>query len=688
MILLFFVNAAVILNAYFITKVFFRSKSFSGFIISWFIIFYAQIVLILQTLGIFGKLYPHNVVISSLLFLAVGFAMRRSYPLGKEVKLSWPIFEYISGINKIERLAFSVIIGFVVVKLLINLFNPPFGWDNLNYHFTFPVEWLKNGNLKCPISIAGDPSVSYYPINGSLFYFWFMFPLRNVFLADLGQFPFFVCAFLAAYSIGRKSGVSSGYALLAASLFSIIPNYFKQLQIAYVDIMDAALFLISLDFLLAAKQVRSRRALFLSALSAGLLLGTKTTAMPLVLLLSVGILLVILLSFRRKAFPALIISAGAILLFGGFSYARNLITTGNPLYPLNFKVFNLTIFKGVIDNAIYRTGILPGDFGLRRLLFSEGLGAQTLLFVFPVILLSPILVFWKIEKDDSSGLGYLKKYLFILPIAIFLVFRFVLPLPNVRYVYCLLATSLIIAFYILEKLSVPRKVVLGVVFVCILASAGEMSKKLELVVSLVFSLVVYLLFPYIINVFRLRLLRKAFILITAILIFLFFSNRIYVKNEYPRYLKMVKYSGFWPDATIAWDWLNQNTYGNNIAYTGRPTQFPLYGANFKNDVYYVSVNQIEPAKLHYYPGSKYVWGYKNDLWFNNFEEKNNYRGNPNYDVWLENLERNKIDFLFVYSGLSAEGIEFPIEDNWAKSHVDRFKLVFNNDTIHIYKLAK
>jgi hypothetical protein len=656
------------------------------FVLTWFIIFYAQVILTLQVLGILGQLYTGNIITCCLMLSAVSFLIWRAAPVEKRKNVDFPVFDRLSRLTKIERIAFSVLIGYFLVKLFIVLFNSTFGWDNLNYHFTFPVEWLKNGNLECPISIFGDPSVSYYPVNGSLFYFWFIFPLKSVFLANLGQFPFFICAFLATYSLARKLDVSPRYAFLAACLFSLIPNYFKQLKIAYIDIMDAALFIFTLNFLFEAQKKLSIRALFLAALSCGLLLGTKTTAMPLVLLLLIGILLVIFFSFKDKIVSALLISIGTVLFFGGYAYLRNLFVTGNPLFPLNFRVFDITIFKGVIDNTVYRTGISAGDFSLRKLLFSEGLGGQTFLFVFPVVILSPLLAFWKIKKQDA--LGYFKRYLFILPVLIYLVFRLVYPMANVRYIYCLFALSLVIAFYLLEKFPVTRKFVLGIALICVLVSAGEMAKKLELVLSLVVSFALYLLFPYIIRFFKTFTFRKIIVLIVTILLLLPIAHNIFLKNEYPSYVTMTRYSGFWPDAAKSWKWLNENTTGENIAYTGRPTPFPLYGTKFKNNVWYISVNNVEPAMLHYFPKSNYVWGYKGKLWITNFEDNNNYRGNPDYDLWMRNMKKSDIDVLYIYGGLDASGATYPLEDKWALEHPDKFKLVFSNNTIRIYRLVK
>ena len=151
---------------------------------------------------------------------------------------------------------------------------------------------------------------------------------------------------------------------------------------------------------------------------------------------------------------------------------------------------------------------------------------------------------------------------------------------------------------------------------------------------------------------------------------------------------MVRYSGFWPDATKAWEWLNRNTQGNNIAYVGRPVPFPLYGTNFKNNVYYVSVNKIEPAKLHYFPNSHYHWDYDFLSLHRSLGAVGNYRADADYIVWLNNLNRRYTDYLFIYSLHQTKNIEFPLEDAWARANPGKFTPVFTNETIHIYKIAR
>lgn len=129
---------------------------------------------------------------------------------------------------------------------------------------------------------------------------------------------------------------------------------------------------------------------------------------------------------------------------------------------------------------------------------------------------------------------------------------------------------------------------------------------------------------------------------------LYLLERVYVANEYSGYVKMVKYSGFWPDAAKAWKWLNEHTQGSNIAYVGRPVPFPLYGTDFKNNVYYVSVNGTEPAKLHYFKNSKYSWGHDFLSLHKDLEAQGNYRGLADFAVWSDNLMKKKpITCLFI-----------------------------------------
>lgn len=298
MIIFLLMNLLVIISSFLITYRLFQISNSVDALICWFIVYLSQIVFSELILGISGILYLNNLIlINSVILLIIWFIVKNrlsSFNLNTIRDAFYGLLR-----NKIILLGVAVILGFSLVKVGINLINPPFGWDSLNYHFTFPVEWLKHGNLETPITISDDFAPSYYPINGSLYFLWLILPFKNVFLADLGQVPFFILAFLAMYSISRKLGINREFSLYAAVLFLLIPNVFKQLEVAYVDVMVAALFLVCINYLFLLTSEFSRKNVLVYSASLGLLLGTKTIALPYSILLFLPFIYLCLKNFNK-----------------------------------------------------------------------------------------------------------------------------------------------------------------------------------------------------------------------------------------------------------------------------------------------------------------------------------------------------------------------------------------------------
>lgn len=685
----FFINLLAVVGAFRLACRMFHFQSRPDSLIAVFLFYLTQIVLSELVLGILGILSLGNVILLNAAFFLVIYSVTRNKKSSfGPLLLKQELNKFTK--NRVALLLFSAIAGFALVKVVINLVNAPFGWDSLNYHFTFPVEWMKHGNLHTPITVFCDPGPTYYPLNASLFFLWLIFPLKNVFLADLGQVPFFVLSLLAVFAIARKIGLNRMSSFYAAALFMLVPNFFKQLEIAYVDVMVGGLFLSCVNFLFLLDREFSFKNTLLYSISLGMLLGVKTVAFPYSLLLLFPFLYLFLENFiinPKRSSIWLAFSFSVIIIIGGFSYIRNLIETGNPLYPLDFKLFGFSIFKGVVDKVTYSAHFSLKDYRLSKLLFHEGLGAQSLFFIFPGALLAlPAAFFIRRRK----GLSFIFAYFLLLPLLLFLVFRYVIPLGNVRYLYALLGAGLIAGFYLANLLQISKRAVSILVVISLFASIAEISRSQELIISLVLSCLLFFSLPLLVKLWNNRaVLTERFSLICLIIaaLSLFLLERNYAEHEFASYVKMTEYSGFWPDAAAAWQWLNENTEGNNVAYAGRPVPFPLYGSDFKNNVYYVSVNRTNPAKLHYYPEGRYRWGCDFLSQHQSFREKGNYRGEADYSVWLSNLKAEDTDYLFVYSLHQTGDLIFPLEDAWAKENPDRFKFVFGNETIHIYRLS-
>ncbi len=644
--------------------------------IGWFLLYLSQIVIIELALGMLNMLYLKNVFVLNLAVLLLTMFFTRKIQPFSWLNHAWPAIKQILR-NKIILIAIAIILGFALIKIFVALSNPPFGWDNLSYHFVFPVEWLKNGNLENPITICDDPSPAYYPINSSLYFLWLMFPFKSVFMANIGQAPFFILAFLAIYNICRKARLSQELSFYAAGLFIITPNIFKQLEIAYVDMVLTGLFLAGLNFLISFYQNRNFKSFLGWALSFGLMLGTKTSAIlygvPLVLFF---IFLLFKKREKRAIFYALLFIFISLVL-GGYTYVKNFILTANPIFPAEIILFGKKILSGVMPFSSYRNQWTAHEFNLAKLLFHEGMGGQFIALGFPALLFSFIFAVLK-----PKGKSMAEIFLLSLPQVLYLIFWFFMPQLWVRYLYPCFAVSFIAAFYLLDKIKVPLAALRTFVIICFLASAFELAGHAELFASIIASVVIFAILILLLNLKY--LLRIGVVLILILLGITIKLSIDYDKIEFNRYLTN---SPFLKEDREAWFWLNSNTNGSQIAYAGIPLVLPLYGENFKNDVFYVSVNKVNPVKLHFFPNARYLRN--KDFWLEHksVENDGNFRERPDFTDWMNNLKAMKTDFLVTYSLRKINDKKvFSIEDEWAKAHPENFSLVFSKPIVNIYKI--
>lgn len=676
MVIFIILNLFVIFSARIIIKRFFNNFHILDKILIGFSIALAQIVLSEQILGVFSILTLLNLIITNfLIFLLLIIFCRRGIsqaPVGDRMEINFSFSE-----DKVVLFGFSILAGFVVVKVFLNLINPPFGWDSLNYHLTFPVEWLKHKNFYTPITINDDPTPSYYPINGGLFYLWLILPFKNVYLADIGQLPFYIISLIAVFAIARRIGLDKKISYLATIIFGIIPNFMKELEIAYSDIMMACIFLLAVYSLLVLRK-KFRWSIFsLSVVNLGLLLGTKTAGLPYVGILVMYLLYLLIKNkgIKKSCYGFILLLVGLII-FGGYGYIRNYILTGNPFYPLDVIYFGKRIFKGVVPISSYRAHWGPYDFNYKKLFFSEGLGAQFLILIFPSMFLAPVLA---VKKRKFQ-------FIFILPLLLFLTFRYVIPQLWVRFLYPYLGIGTVVGFWVLNQMNLKQKVLDIICLLFILTSVGEIAGHMELICGLIISIIIFIASFMVIKYnLLLKINPRIYILcFIMIIVALIIGERFYLDQEYLRYVTDSPYP---EEETLAWKYLNDiiPEEGANIAYVGRPLPFPLYGTRFKNNVFYVSVNEKEPF-LHSYENSYYRWTSDYNQRHKMMRENGNYRGNASYDIWLKNLKAKNTNYLFIYA--LHEITSFPMEDDWAKSHPEVFHLIFSNSLVHIYKINK
>lgn len=683
MALFILLNVLVVLSSYRLAAILFLRMTTVDFCLSLSVLFFAQIIIVELFLGVLQILYlPNIILLHAAILLIVYLSTRKNARFEFRIPKINFIFE-----NKILLFSIAVFIGFFIVKLWVNLINPPICPESLQYHLSFPATWLKNGNLMNPISIFGSrptsaelTALTYYPMNAELLFFWWMLPLKNAFIADLGQAVFYILGILAVYSILRKYSLKNDTALFIGFLWALIPNLFKQIRNGtQIDVMCAVLFLIVLNGLLILnKDFNFRNALILG-IALGLFIGTKVlNIFWFIALLPLGAYFIIgHLKDRgfKNIFFVLSLIAGMVFIFGSFSYVKTFLLTGNPLYPVTVSLFGKPIFPGIIDKISFsKIFVRWEEFRVKSMLFSEGLGLQFLAFIFPGTII-PFSACIFIRRKFQDITEYV--LLFFVPVIMFWMYFFLIKAYWVRYFFPYLGMGFIAAVIFLNKFKYGKKYTTIFGFICVLSSAGELAHRYELVSSFAIALSLFailLLFRKSIMGNLKNTLSLKTVVFTGLVFFglLVFLNGKYDREEFNRYPLIFKgKEARERDIGFAWKWLNENTgNGKKIAYTGRSEFYPLFGTRLKNNVVYVSINDKLPA-AHYYPDGLY-------------------RREKDYDSWIKNLMKEKVDYLFIalphnVNNESDDLNKFPVEDEWAFLHPKYFKLIFTNSKARIYK---
>ena len=184
----------------------------------------------------------------------------------------------------------TVLLSILVVQIFINLVGAsvlPSGWDSLGEHLAKAKEWNRLHRL------ASIPYINFLqwaqPFNVGILYGMALF-IKDAILAQLIHFAFGLLTAVGVYSLGKRY-FSQRVGLISASVFYTVPIVTYMSTIAYVDL--GLTFYVFFAFYALVRWVSSGRKgwLLLSAIIGGLAIGTKYAGLPLMVILSSGILL-------------------------------------------------------------------------------------------------------------------------------------------------------------------------------------------------------------------------------------------------------------------------------------------------------------------------------------------------------------------------------------------------------------
>jgi hypothetical protein len=301
-------------------------------------------------------------------------------------------------IYKINRYYYNVFVALIGIAILLLLFTeiiltitPPIARDVLIHHLAIPKLWLKHGGFY-EIKWA---DFSYYPMNIDLLY---IIPLyfNNDTIPSFIHMGFGIgTACLIYYYLSNKLGCLAG--LLGVFVFLSTPIVVRMSTVAYVDL--GLVFFTTASLLAYVRwrdgEYKENKWLFLSAIAMGLALGTKYNALMAWVFLSLAIIFIYSRNTERqwKAIEyGVIFFLVSLFVFSPW-LIKNMILTGNPLYPLFKGIFNIS--SATTEGGTH--SIVSGDsymgiFKMREMLYGEN---------FWETLLIPIRLFFQ-GQDNSD----------------------------------------------------------------------------------------------------------------------------------------------------------------------------------------------------------------------------------------------------------------------------------------------
>ncbi|MBN2059417.1 MAG: glycosyltransferase family 39 protein [Deltaproteobacteria bacterium] len=302
--------------------------------------------------------------------------------------------------------------GILIISIIILSLVPPVSRDALVHHLAVPKLYLKHGGI---YEIPFMP-FSYYPMNLHLLY---MIPLY--FGNDiLPKFMHFVFGLLTAWFIFLylRTRTYKLYGLLGALIFLSTPVILKLSTTVYVDLGEIFFSFASIYYIFewTRKEFRAKY-LILAGIMCGLSLGTKYNGLATCFLLTLFIPVISVRSggkngFFKPAGYALIFLIISMVVFSPWMI-RNYAWKGNPIYPLNDKLFNPP--ENPLKNTDFQAEKVKmnrGFFTYRSMVYGEK-GWE--------IALLPLRIFFQGKDGDPQYFdGRLNPFLLFLPFFAFL----------------------------------------------------------------------------------------------------------------------------------------------------------------------------------------------------------------------------------------------------------------------------
>lgn len=590
-------------------------------------------------LGTFQKLNFTNfilvelIAVPSAIILLSRFRYKRKHLKGRKLIIIKD--KTISLVTVLLGIFFS---SFFALRFFIATTEIPTNFDAMVYHLPIAVEWLRSGNIWDVFYSAFATPLGFYPNQFELILSALIMPLNGDYLVNFINFVLLPLVGLAFFAITRNIRVNTCIVIFLSAIFISLPFLINELGHPKNDIFFLLAFLLTIFFIHEFIKTRSFEDLLFASISIGFFIGTKSIGLvfgfPLIILLFV---LVFSRKFLQKRMITILLMLFFIIISGGIWYIRNWIVAGNPLFPVEISMGNLTIFKGYGDltGQLKTSSLLSNihtfeDIWIFIKTFSKTIGPSVLIIILGLVGLI-VKIF---NKKTAVKSKYILLAIFACCVYLF-IFYWIAPFSyqhlaeNVRYNLPLIAVIFLASasFFSANRLATK---LLGI-FCCFVVAINIISIKDEINLRLIDP----------ISSSSREVNRDKVI-------------EFYYKG-FPKYYQLFQAAEFF----------NKNNISGDIATAGFHFIYPFYGKNLERHANYVNINECALCKHEDF-----------------IDSSDSIRQNPNYENWFKNLKAQNKSYLvtYLFNG-------YLWEKEWALAHPENFQLIKVFGEAEIYKIS-
>lgn len=206
-------------------------------------------------------------------------------------------------------------------------------WDDTSFHLPLAAGYVKNGGLFLNEYLR-------FPLiaqNINLLFVWALMFSDHVLAQAMATLPLFVtCLGLLAISVWLTKSTWVGF--IAILIFLTSGSVLDSLGYAYIDNGFGLLCFAAIFSFLIAVQYQSNVWVLIAGFFAGMALGSKYFAIPLIGLLGLWLL-------WKKQFRFAFYFSLMVLVFGSAWYIRSFIISGDPIHPMGGKWFGYFLWN-------------------------------------------------------------------------------------------------------------------------------------------------------------------------------------------------------------------------------------------------------------------------------------------------------------------------------------------------------